>query len=172
MADVNVVVLIGRLTRDAELKYTNGGFPVANFAIAINRRRKNGDQWVEEVNYFDVSLFGRSAETLKQYLIKGKQVGIEGELRQDRWEQPDGQMRNKVFIVANSLQLLGGTQNGNGGMSGGGYSANQNFRSGYHNQNRGSYENAAQQHTDYAQEPYVQNEYDASDPGFPSDIPF
>ena len=107
MADVNHVVLIGRLTRDAELKYTAAGQAVCKFAIAVNRRRKSGDQWIDEPNFFDIVLWGKQGETLNQYLVKGKQVGVDGELRQDRWEQ-DGQNRSRVEIVANNLQLLGG----------------------------------------------------------------
>ena len=109
MADINHVTLIGRLTREAELKYTSGGMAIASFAIAVNRRRKNGAQWVEEASFFDINLFGKSAEGLKQYLVKGKQVAIEGELRQDRWEQ-DSQPRSKVVVIANNVQLLGGNQ--------------------------------------------------------------
>ena len=111
MTDLNHVVLIGRLTRDAELKYTANGQAVCKFSIAVNRRRKNGDQWVDEANFFDIVVWGRQGETLNQYLIKGKLVGIDGELRQDRWEQ-DGQNRSKVEIVANNLQLLGGNPSG------------------------------------------------------------
>lgn len=107
MADVNHVVLIGHLTKDAELKYTGGGFTVSNFSIAINRRRKNGEQWEDEVHYFDITLFGKTGESLKPYLLKGKQVAVDGELRQDRWEK-DGQSRSKVYVAANTVQLLGG----------------------------------------------------------------
>jgi single-strand DNA-binding protein len=126
MADLNHVVLIGRLTRDAELKYTSGGQAVCKFSIAINRRRKNGDQWEDEANFFDIVLWGRQGESLNQYLLKGKMVGIEGELRQDRWQQ-DGQNRSRVEIVANNLQLLGGGggSSGNGASHGGGYSGGQ-----------------------------------------------
>jgi len=163
MNDLNQVMIIGRLTRDAELKYTAGGFAIGSFSIAVNRRRKNGEQWVDEVSYFDVNLFGKSAENLNQYLIKGKQVGIQGELRQDRWEQ-DGQTRSKVFIVASNVQLLGGNSGGSTGMtSGGGYSQNRSQQS--FQQQRPS--NAPQQ----------TNEYDAGqsyggDSDFPEEIPF
>jgi single-strand DNA-binding protein len=105
MADINHVVLVGRLTRDAELKYTAGGQAVCKFSVAVNRRRKNGDQWVDEANFFDVVLWGRQGESLNQYLVKGKMVGVEGELRQDRWEQ-EGQNRSKVEIVASNIQLI------------------------------------------------------------------
>ncbi len=114
MADVNRVVLVGRLTRDAELRYTASGLPVCNFAVAVNRRRKNGDEWVEEASFFDIVLWGRQGESLNQYLVKGKQVAIDGELRQNRWEQ-DGQSRSRVEVVANNIQLLGSGQ-GQGGQ--------------------------------------------------------
>ena len=110
-ADLNHVVLIGRLTRDAELKYTGGGMAVCKFSLAVNRRRKQGEQCVEEGNFFDITLWGRAGETINQYLLKGKQVAVDGELRQDRWEQ-DGQARSKIEIVANNVQLLGGGSQG------------------------------------------------------------
>jgi single-strand DNA-binding protein len=111
------------LTRDAELKYTANGQAVCKFSVAVNRRRKNGDQWVDEANFFDVVLWGRQGESINQYLVKGKMVGVDGELRQDRWEQ-DGQNRSKVEIVAANVQLIGGGPGGGsgGGASGGGLS--------------------------------------------------
>ena len=111
MADVNNVILIGRLTRDAEMKYTSGGIAVCRFAIAVNRRVKQGEQWVEEANFFDIVLWGKSGESLNQYLVKGKQVAVEGELHQNRWEQ-DGQSRSKIEINADNVQLLGGGESG------------------------------------------------------------
>jgi single-strand DNA-binding protein len=116
MADINHVILVGRLTRDAELKYTASGQAVCKFSVAVNRRRKQGEQWVDEANFFDVVVWGRQGESLNQYLVKGKLVGVDGELRQDRWEQ-DGQNRSKVEIVANNLQLLGGGPGQSGGTS-------------------------------------------------------
>ena len=114
MADINHVVLVGRLTRNAELKYTNNGAAVSKFGIAINQRRKKDDQWVDESHFFDVVLWGKTAESLNQYLVKGKQIGLEGQLRQNRWEQ-DGQARSKVEIHALNIQLLG---SGTGGRAG------------------------------------------------------
>ncbi|MDR1390702.1 MAG: single-stranded DNA-binding protein [Treponema sp.] len=116
MMDINKVVLVGRLTRDAELKYTASGQAVCKFSLAINRRKKSGEQWVDEANYFDVVVWGRQAESINQYLVKGKQVGVDGELRQDRWEQ-DGQNRSKVEIIAGNVQLLGGGSNSQGGFT-------------------------------------------------------
>jgi single-strand DNA-binding protein len=125
MADINRVVLVGRLTKDAELKSIANGQSVCKFSIAVNRRRKNGDQWVDEVSYFDVVLWGRQGESVHQFLTKGKQVGIDGELKQDRWTQ-DGQNRSKIEIVANNLQLLGGAGGySQGGSAGSGAPASQ-----------------------------------------------
>ena len=109
--DINVVVLVGRLTRDCELKSTPQGTSVCRFSVAVNRRKRTGDRWEDEVSYFDVVLWGRSAETLTPYLQKGRQVSVEGELRQNRWEQ-DGKTNSKVEVVANNVQLLGGGNQG------------------------------------------------------------
>ncbi len=111
MADINTVVIVGRLTREAELKYTNSGMGVSKFSIAVNRRKRSGDQWEDEVSFFDCTMFGKRAESLNQYLNKGKQIAVNGELRQGRWEQ-DGQSRSKVEIIVNDIQLLGGNKGG------------------------------------------------------------
>ena len=146
MADLNHVVLIGRLTREAELKYTSGGQAVCKFSIAVNRRKKNGDQWEDEANFFDIVVWGRQGESLHPYLVKGKMVGVDGELRQDRWQQ-DGQNRSKVEIIASYLQLLGG----------GGSSDRQNSGG----QSR---DNPAPDSSSYSGSP--------KDDGFADDIPF
>jgi len=109
MADLSVAVLVGRLTRDSELKYTNSGAAVCHFSVATSAKKKKGDQWVEEASFWDVELWGKQGESLNQYLVKGKLVAVEGSMRQDRWEQ-DGQPRMKVLVSANTVQLLGGGQ--------------------------------------------------------------
>ncbi|HPE36458.1 MAG TPA: single-stranded DNA-binding protein [Spirochaetales bacterium] len=119
MADLSVAVLVGRLTRDAELKYTNSGQAVCHFSVATSTRRKKGDQWVDEASFWDVDLWGKQGESINQYLTKGKLVAVEGTMRQDRWEQ-DGQPRIKVIVNANTVQLLG---SGQGGSQQGGYQA-------------------------------------------------
>ena len=154
MADINHVVLVGRLTRDAELKYTAGGQAVCKFSVAVNRRRKNGDQWEDEANYFDVVLWGRQGESLNQYLLKGKSIGVDGELRQDRWQQ-DGQNRSKVEIVANNIQLLGGSPGGNGPAGAGQSSGGSASGSG------GSWQNKREE-----------NSPPSSEDNFTDDIPF
>jgi single-strand DNA-binding protein len=166
MADINHVVLVGRLTRDAELKYTAGGQAVCKFSIAINRRKKNGDQWEDEPNYFDVVLWGRQGESLNQYLVKGKSVGVEGELRQDRWQQ-DGQNRSKVEIVANNIQLLGGSSGSSG--SSGSYGGNSHGDSG----SQGSSGTGGSSGTAGSwQKKGGENNPPPSDDNFTDDIPF
>lgn len=124
MADLSVAVLVGRLTRDAELKYTNSGQPVSHFSVATSSRKKKGDQWIDEASFWDVDYWGKPAESINQYLTKGKLVAVEGAMRQDRWEQ-DGQQRMKVIITANTVQLLGSGQGGQGGP--GSQGANQGY---------------------------------------------
>lgn len=116
MTDTNHVVLIGRLTRDLgdderSFAYTASGTARANVSIAVNRSAKRGEEWVDEVSYFDITIWGKTAENLKPYLLKGKQIAVSGYLKQDRWEK-DGQKFSKVGIVADSVQLLGGKSDG------------------------------------------------------------
>jgi len=160
-ADINHVVLVGRLTRDAELKSIASGQAVCKFSIAVNRSRKNGEQWEDEPNFFDVVLWGRRGEALHQYLNKGKLVGVDGELRQDRWQQ-DGQNRSKVEIVANNIQLLGG-----GGSSGGG-SSGSSFGGGASGGGNNSQGPAQQQGQNWQS----QGSNAPADDGFADDIPF
>ncbi|MGP1586808.1 MAG: single-stranded DNA-binding protein [Treponemataceae bacterium] len=172
MVDLNSVSIIGRLTRDAELKYTSGGMAVSNFSIAVNRRRKNGDQWVDEVSFFDVNFFGKSAESLKQYLLKGKQIAINGELRQDRWEK-DGQNHSRVFIVANTVELLGGGGNsGSNNFAGG----NGQYSSSYANTQGYNNRNSLPNDSSFQRQDTSGDSYDPgssySDSSFPEDIPF
>jgi len=126
--DVNSVVLVGRLTRDAELTYANSGTAICKFSIANNYSRKQGDSWSEEVSYFDAVLLGRRAEALHKYLLRGKQVAIKGELRQSRWER-DGQKRSRVEVMVDDLNLLGGSGSGGGSGSYAGSSGGQESES-------------------------------------------
>ena len=122
MTDINSVCMVGRLTRDVEVKYTNGGMAIGNFAIAVNRSVKKNDQWTDEANFFEVTVFGKQVENIQQYLTKGKQVAIEGYLKQDRW-QKDGQNFSRVGIIADSIQLFGSKESGN--SSGNSYGGNK-----------------------------------------------
>lgn len=121
--DINTVVLVGHLTRDSEIRYTESGLAILNISLAVNRSRKQGDQYVEEVSFFNVKAFGKMAENLQHYLVKGKQIAVTGFLKQERWEK-DGQKQSMVTVGAEQIQLLGGkdangNDNGNGGNFGG-----------------------------------------------------
>ena len=119
MTDLNHVVLIGRLTQDLgsderSFGYVGNGQARASVSIVVNRSKKNGDQWIEEANYFNITIWGKTAENLKPHLTKGKQICVEGHLKQDRWEK-DGQKQSRVTIVADNVQLLGGKNGGGQG---------------------------------------------------------
>lgn len=105
MQDFNQVFLIGRLTKDAELKDLNG-LAKLDFSLAFNTSKKNGDKYVDESNFVNLSLWGKVATALKPYMTKGSQVLVSGELKQDRWEK-DGQKFSALKVIANSVQLLG-----------------------------------------------------------------
>ncbi|MCM2371545.1 single-stranded DNA-binding protein [Aporhodopirellula aestuarii] len=119
MASYNRVMLMGNLTRDIELRYLPSGMAVSEFGLAVNDKRKNNEgQWVDDVNFFDITLFGRTAEVASEYLSKGSPIFIEGRLKQDTWEK-DGQKRSKVKVIGERMQMIGGRSEG-GGNSGGG----------------------------------------------------
>lgn len=107
MSDINRVILVGRLTRDAELRYTNGGMAISKFSVAVNGSKKEGDIWVDDASFFDIVYMGKAAEAVNQYIKKGSQIAIDGKLKQNRWDQ-EGQSRSKIEVVANHVQLLGG----------------------------------------------------------------
>ncbi|MEM7782983.1 MAG: single-stranded DNA-binding protein [Planctomycetota bacterium] len=111
MASYNRVVLVGNLTRDVELRYTPANTAVTDISLAVNERVKKNEQWVDEVHFFDITLWGRTAEVAGEYLSKGSSVLIEGRLKLDRWEQ-DGQKRSKIKIVGEKMQMLGGRSGG------------------------------------------------------------
>lgn len=105
MTDVNSVVLVGRLVRDAEYAYTAGGTCNARFALAVSRAKKTSDgDWKDEVSFIDIVYYGKSAESMRDRLIKGRQIVIEGALRQTRWEK-DGQTHTKIEVVADKVQI-------------------------------------------------------------------
>ena len=123
-ASLNKVLLMGNLTRDPEVKYTPKGTAVCDLGLAINDSYKAQDGTIKEtVTYVDVEVWGRQAETCKQYLAKGRGVFVEGQLRLDQWEQ-EGQKRSKLKVRADRVQFLGGGPGGGGGggRSGGNYS--------------------------------------------------
>jgi len=121
MANVNKVTLIGRITRDIEVKYTPKGTAVSELGLAVNRTRSDDSgQKIEETTFVDVTMWGRQAELCGQYLSKGREVYIEGRLQLDTWQdKTSGQNRSKLRVVGENMQFIGGGSGG-GGQAGGG----------------------------------------------------
>ncbi|WP_457639816.1 single-stranded DNA-binding protein [Persephonella sp.] len=109
---LNKVFLIGRLTRDPEIRFLPSGSQVTSFTVAVNRpyRTKDSSEWKEETYFFDIETFGMLAERLGKQLSKGTQILIEGQLRQDRWETASGERRTKVKVVADKVSIISGRQ--------------------------------------------------------------
>ena len=106
MASFNKVMLMGNLTRDPELRYTSNGSAVTSFGLAVNRKFKQGDEWKDDVCFVDITVWGKQGENCAEYLSKGRPAFIEGFLKFSTWES-DGQKRNKLEVVANTVQFLG-----------------------------------------------------------------
>lgn len=117
MASVNRMILIGNLGRDPEIRYTPSGAAVCNLRIATTRswKDKQSGERQEEVEWHSVVLYDRQAEVAGEYLKKGRPVYIEGRLKTRKWQDKDGQDRYTTEIVAESMQLLGGRDDADGG---------------------------------------------------------
>lgn len=113
MGSVNKVILVGNLGRDAELKFTPSGFPISSFSLATTDRRKDKDNtWQERTEWHRIKLLGKQAESLQDYLKKGKQIYVEGRLETRSWDDKDGQKRYMTEIIADRIQLLGSAGGG------------------------------------------------------------
>jgi single-strand DNA-binding protein len=117
---INRAVLVGRLTRDPELRSTASGMSVLSMRLAFNDRRKNPQtgEWEEMSNYIDVTLFGKRAEALSRFLSKGTRIGVDGRLRWSEWESSSGDKRSKIEVIADELELLDSREGGQGGGGG------------------------------------------------------
>lgn len=104
---INRVVIVGRLTRDPELRATPGGLSVCSLRLAVNERVKVDGEWTERPGYFNVTAFGGQGESCSRYLTKGREVVVDGRLRWREWQQ-EGQKREAVEIVAEQVQFVGG----------------------------------------------------------------
>ena len=106
---MNKIIFVGNLTRDMELRYTQSGGAVGKSGIAVNKKYKNqnGEQ-IEDVMFIDFTLWGRAAEIANQYLKKGSQVLIEGELKLEQWTDQSGQKKSKHTVTAQNMKMLGG----------------------------------------------------------------
>jgi single-strand DNA-binding protein len=106
LKDLNQVILIGRLAKDPELKYTNSGMPVARFPIANNDSFIQNGERKESVSFFDVNVWGNIATNCEKYLKKGSQVAITGTLKQKRWQDKNRNTRTKIEINASIVHFL------------------------------------------------------------------
>ncbi len=118
-SNVNVVVVTGNLTRDPELRHLGSGTAVCKLRVAVNSRRKDqSGNWVDKPNYFDVTVWGAQGENCSRFLSKGRPVAIDGRLEWREWQDQQGNKRQSVDIIADSVQFLGspaGEGSGNGG---------------------------------------------------------
>ena len=102
----NKVILVGNLTRDIELRYSQSGMGIANTAIATSRKFTSNGEKKEEVCFVDITFFARSAEVANQYLRKGSKILVEGRLNFDQWVDQNGQKRSKHSVVVETMQML------------------------------------------------------------------
>ena len=114
---INRVNISGNLTRDPELRATQGGSAVLTFGVAVNDRRRNPQtgEWEDYPNFIDCVVFGNRAEPLSRFLSKGMKVAIEGKLRWSQWER-DGQKRSKIEVIVDEVEFLSSRQGGQGGQ--------------------------------------------------------
>jgi single-strand DNA-binding protein len=170
------VILVGNVGRDPELRYTNTGTAVCDFSLAVNRRRKVGEQWEDETVWFTVTCWGRDAEFAKEYVHKGRQVLVESDrLEAEAYVSNDGRPQAKMKVTVRTMRLLGGRADREGGSheggsgnyqsggSGGGYQSGGGNRPAANPPMRGAARSSQSDHSDY-------NEYDS--PSNPDDIPF
>ncbi|MCU0863085.1 MAG: single-stranded DNA-binding protein [Planctomycetes bacterium] len=115
MANFNKVLLMGNLTRDVELRHTQGGTALAKFGLAVNRKFTVNGESKEETCFVDLTAWGKQAELLNQYVRKGSQLFVEGRLQFSTWESQEGGKRSKLEVVVENFQFLGSARGGAGG---------------------------------------------------------
>jgi len=152
----NKVILVGRLTRDIELRYSQAGMGIASTAIATNHNYTANGEKKEEVCYTDITFFARSAEIANQYLRKGSQILVEGRLKLDQWVDQSGQKRSKHSVVVETMKMLDSK-----GDSQSSDAPQQQY------QQQQSYQAPQQQRQSYSQ-PQQQQSYQASEQQMPS----
>lgn len=105
-SNINRVSISGNLTRDSELRSANNGTAILNFSVAVNDRRKVGDEWQDVPNYIDCVMFGQRAVSLERYLTKGTKVSLEGKLRYSDWMTKEGVKRSKVEVAVEEIEFM------------------------------------------------------------------
>jgi len=112
MSNFNKVILLGRLSRDVELKSVNQGTSLVELGVAVNERRKSTEgAWKEEVHFIDVTFWGKKAEVIAQYLAKGDPILVEGRLKQNRWEA-NGKNHSRINVYGEQFSFVGSRQHG------------------------------------------------------------
>ena len=126
-SNINRVIITGNLTADPELRSLPSGSSVCKLRIAVNTRRKDGQsgEWVDKANYFDVTVWGAQGENCARYLSKGRGAAIDGRLEWREWQDQQGNKRQSVEIVADTVQFLSSPDGGQGGGNGGGFTASR-----------------------------------------------
>jgi single-strand DNA-binding protein len=119
MANYNKVLLMGRLTRDPEVRYTPQGVPVLELGLAVNREYLAGNERRKETTFLEVTFWRRQAEVISQYLKKGAPIFVEGRLALDNWETPDGQKRSRLRVVGDNFQFMSSRGEGEGASTSG-----------------------------------------------------
>lgn len=123
---INRVTIVGNLTRDPELRGLPSGGNVCSLRVAVNERRKDASgQWTDAPNFFNVTIFGNSADNAAKFLAKGRQVAVDGRLRWREWQDQQGNKRESIEIVAQDVQFIGGRDGGGQPQGGGGWGAPQ-----------------------------------------------
>jgi single-strand DNA-binding protein len=132
-SNINRVTITGNLTRDPELRSLPSGTSVCKLRVAVNSRRKDSSsgEWVDKPNYFDVTVWGAQGENCANYLSKGRPVAVDGRLDWREWESQEGQKRQAVEIIADTVQFLGSRDSGSGGGNGGGANADTGAGNGF-----------------------------------------
>jgi len=122
----NKIILVGNLTRDIELRYSQGGMGIAKTAIATSRKFTTNGEKKEEVCFVDITFFGRSAEVANQYLRKGSKILVEGRLNFEQWVDQNGQKRSKHSVTVETMQMLDSKGDNGSNANQGGYNAPSN----------------------------------------------
>jgi len=160
----NKIILVGNLTRDIELRYSQGGMGIAKTAIATSRKFTSNGEKKEEVCFVDITFFGRSAEVANQYLRKGSKILVEGRLNFEQWVDQNGGKRSKHSVTVETMQML----DSKGDNQGGGYNAPSNAPADNTNQPQGGYNAPKQQTQQSYQQPAQQQQSYQQQPQQPS----
>ena len=139
MTNTNFFVEIGNATRDVgENDYTTlaNGNGLLNFSIAVNRSKKQGEQWVDEVSYLNFTCFGKLADNMKNFIKKGTKVCVTGYIKQDRWEK-DGKKYSELKLIAENIELLSRKEGSSENNTSGAYSQSVNVAQGINNDDPG-----------------------------------